>query len=89
VISFEVHVHTGAKVNRVGGLYAGALVVRVREPRSDFAGTIAVTQELARVFGVSHAEVSCLRGQMSQRKYIAIEGDDGQLQAVLNSLLGI
>ena len=76
-------------MNRVGGLYAGALVVRVRERALDGRATDAVTASVADAFGVGRSQVACLRGHRSRRKYLSIEGDETFLAATLNELLGI
>ncbi len=89
MITFEVHVHPGSKVNRVGGLYAGALVVRVREKAVDGRATDAVTSAIADAFGVGRSQVACLRGHRSRRKYLSVEGEEIYLTTTLNELLGI
>jgi hypothetical protein len=81
VLRFEVHVHPGAKQPRVGGTYAGALIVKVRERAVDGAATEAVRDAVAAAFDVPASYVTCLRGHRARRKFFAVEGDDAQLAA--------
>jgi uncharacterized protein YggU (UPF0235/DUF167 family) len=87
LIRFEVHVHPGSRVERVGGSYAGALVVRVRARAVDGAANDAVTTALAAAFNVPSASVSCLRGQRARRKFFHIDGETELLVAALSALL--
>ena len=81
MIRFDVHVHPGASRPGVGGTYGGALVVRVRERAVDGAATEAVLLAVADAFGVRRQAVECLRGRRDRRKFLAITGDEEQLEA--------
>lgn len=86
MIRFDVHVHPGSKVARVGGLYSGALVVRVRERAVDGAANEAVREALAAAFGVPTRHVECLRGRRHRHKHFGIEGDEAVLSDTLHLL---
>ena len=79
--------HPGARVDRVGGSFSGALVVRVRARAVDGAANESVTQLLGTAFGVSNSSVRCLRGHRSRRKFFSVEGDEKELAGQLDALL--
>ncbi len=84
---FELHVQAGARSERVGGNYAGALLVKVRERAIDGAANDAVIRALAHAFGVAPREVQILRGRRSPRKFVEVGGDDPRHDARLAELL--
>ena len=88
MIQFEVHVYSGARADQVGGQFTGALVVRTRARALDDAANAAITNLLARSFGVPPTFVHCLRGRKSRRKFFRIDGDNEKLQPKFDELLG-
>ena len=70
----------------MGGLYSGALVVRVRERAVDGAANEAVREALAAAFGVPTRHVECLRGRRHRHKHFSIEGDEAVLSDTLHLL---
>ena len=76
----------GARVDRVGGTHAGALVVWVRARASDGEANEAVQRSLAEAFHVSNRDVTCLRGFSSRRKFFEIAGDEQTLSTMLREL---
>lgn len=89
MIRFEVHVRPGARRDRVGGSHAGALVVTTRARAVEGAATEAVLVALAGAFQVPRSSVRCLRGQLSRRKFVEIDGDTGALEASHVSLMAL
>jgi hypothetical protein len=82
----EIHVRPGSRADRVGGDYAGALVVCVRARAVDGAANDAVTQLLARALDVPERSVSIVRGRTARRKLVDVVGDDVLLEGRLAGL---
>lgn len=79
--------HPGARVDHVGGVYAGALIVRVRARAVDGAANDAVATALATAFSVPRSALDCVRGHRSRRKFFHVEGEAAALEAIHQTLL--
>jgi uncharacterized protein (TIGR00251 family) len=87
MLSFEVHVHPGARNNHVGGNYAGALVVRVQARAVDGEANEALIRVLGASFQVASSAITCVRGRRTRRKFVSIDGDEVNLRRRLDELL--
>jgi uncharacterized protein YggU (UPF0235/DUF167 family) len=70
-----VHVKPGSAHPYVGGRYADALVVRVRERAVDGRATEAALRALAQALGVRRAAVRLVSGATSRAKVVDVDGD--------------
>jgi len=68
----SIRVHPGASRPVVGGSYAGALVVRVRERAVDGKATAAAVTAVAKALGLRPADVSMVSGATSRTKILEI-----------------
>jgi uncharacterized protein YggU (UPF0235/DUF167 family) len=87
VLHIAVHVQPGAKVARVGGSYDGVLQVAVRARAVEGAATEDAERVIADAFSVRPRAVTCVRGQRSRQKLLAIDGDPELLAAIHADLL--
>lgn len=92
----SVRVRTGASRPGVGGRYgaggpsgADALLVTVAARPVDGAANLAVTEALARAFGVPRGRVVLAAGRSSRNKVVRITGDPEVLSARLAQLLAL
>lgn len=75
VVRLEIYVHPGATRATVGGMYGGALIVRVSEPADDGRATTAALHAVADALKLPKRSVSLVRGAKSRRKLIDITTD--------------
>lgn len=71
-LRFEVHVVPRAARAGIGGMRAGALVVRVTAPPVDGAGNGAVVRLVADALAVPPGEVRIERGLRGRRKVLSV-----------------
>ncbi|GAB3250283.1 DUF167 domain-containing protein [Nocardioides dilutus] len=71
----SIRVRPGAGRTQVGGRYADALVVRVRERAVDGRATDAALRAVADALGVRAAEVELVTGHTSRTKVVEIPDD--------------
>lgn len=77
-IRFAVHVQAGATQSKVGGMRAGSLLVRVREPAIEDKANEAVVAAIASAFGVKPRSVRLVHGRRSRRKLLDVDLDSAQ-----------
>jgi uncharacterized protein (TIGR00251 family) len=82
-----VRVRPRSSRREVGGSYAGALVVAVREPAVDGRATAAALDALAEAFGVPRRSVRLVTGASSRQKVVEVTGDETVLAQSLTALL--
>ena len=88
-MQFAVRVKPGASRTRVGGRYgADALVVAVTAPAVDGRANEAVCRALATAFGVRPRAITIVGGATSRSKVVRVNGDEGELGAQLQALIG-
>jgi len=68
----RIHVRPRAANTRVGGSYAGALIVRVRERAVDGKATVAALAALAKSLKLHTRAVELVSGQTSRIKIVEI-----------------
>jgi uncharacterized protein (TIGR00251 family) len=88
-LRFSIRVRPGASRTKVGGDYAGALVVAVHSRAVDGQANQAALKALAAAFGVRAAQVGIVTGAQSRTKIVSIEGESGSLAARLAELLAV
>jgi len=78
----------GSRRNAVVGEHDGALKVAVTQPAEKGKANKAVTAMLAKVMGVSVAQIELISGATSSRKRFLFHGlDAGRLKAALDALV--
>jgi uncharacterized protein YggU (UPF0235/DUF167 family) len=85
-VRVDIYVRPGASAAAVGGVYDGALVVRVVEPAHAGRATEAALQAMAEALEVPRRSVSLVRGGKSRRKLIDIEAGSEGAAALTRSL---
>lgn len=87
-----VRVRPGARVDSVGGTWAGprgrALLVSVRARAVDGAANAAVVVALAEAFGLRRGDVEIVSGLRGRDKIVEVAGDDLVVTAAVERLLG-
>jgi uncharacterized protein len=79
-----VRVQPRAKRSELGGVRAGALVVRVAAPPVEGKANAAVCALLAELAGVPKSRVEVVRGERGREKVVRVEGvEPGALRAAL------
>jgi len=68
----RIHVRPGAANTRVGGSYAGALIVRVRQRPVDGAATSAALAALAKSLDLPIRDVVLVAGHTSRIKFVEL-----------------
>ena len=80
----RVRVQPRARRSELGGMRAGALVVRVAAPPVEGKANAAVCALLAARAGVPRSRVSVVRGASARDKVVRVEGvDAGALRSAL------
>ena len=69
----EIYVRPSSSRSAVGGIFDGALVVRVVEPPDAGRATEAALSAVATVVGVPRRSVRLVRGAKSRRKLVEVE----------------
>lgn len=72
----------------MGGQHDGALVVRVAARAVDGKATEAALSAVASAFGVRARAVRLVTGTTARTKVLDVDGDDADLAARLETLLG-
>jgi uncharacterized protein len=85
-IAFWIHVSPRAKRTAVGGRYADALRVAVREPPLEGEANAACVRALAEALGVTKNAVILDLGAQGRRKRVHVEGDPMRLEAQIRAL---
>jgi len=85
-VRIEIFVRPSASVTRVGGVYDGALVVRVVEPADQGRATEAALKAIAKALGLPRRSVALVRGGTSRRKMIGVEAGVSQVDDVEEAL---
>jgi uncharacterized protein YggU (UPF0235/DUF167 family) len=87
-----LRVRPGASRTAVGGRYDGpagtALVVAVAARAVEGQATKAVLAAVAAAFGVRRSAVTLVRGATSRDKLVELEGEENDIRARLEQLLG-
>lgn len=73
-VSFAVRVQPRAKADAVGGVRAGALVVRLQAPPVEGAANEALRRVLARALAVPASAVEIARGHAGRDKLVRARG---------------
>jgi uncharacterized protein YggU (UPF0235/DUF167 family) len=63
----------------VGGIYDGALVVRVTQPPADGRATTAALDAVADALAIPRRSVTLVRGATSRRKIVEITAPAGEI----------
>jgi hypothetical protein len=84
-VRVSIRVRPGSGRTQVGGRYADALVVRVRERAVDGRATAAALRAVADALGVRAADVHLVTGHTSRTKVVEIPDD---VAAAYRLLLG-
>jgi len=71
---------------KVGGTYAGALAVRVREAAVDGKANHAVVVAVADAFGLRSSQVRILHGRHGRSKLLEIDDPAGKAETTLERL---
>jgi uncharacterized protein (TIGR00251 family) len=70
----EVHVHPGARENRVIGRIDGVLKVKIRAPARGGEANAALLRLLSELLGTPRSRMRIVRGERSREKRVLIEG---------------
>lgn len=81
-----IHVKANARRSTVGGMAAGSLAVRVKQPAVDGKANAAVLEVVAEAFGLRSRQIRLLLGQTSPRKVLELDIDPEQGAARLAEL---
>lgn len=85
-MSFWIHVSPRARRQRVGGLHADALRVRVTAPPVEGKANAACVRVLAQTLGEPPARIELDAGSRGRRKRVTIRGDPEALCRRLHAL---
>ncbi|GEM_PF-346812 len=87
-VRLDIYVKPRAAATAVGGLYDGALVVRVVEPAERGKATAAALRAVAESLSIPASSVVLVRGGKSPRKIIDIEvrADDRSIKDRVDAL---
>ena len=81
-----IRVSPGSRRPSVGGIFDGALVVKVRERAVESKATAAALAALADALGVPRSTVILVRGATSRTKVVDIQGDEAWLRTRIGEL---
>jgi uncharacterized protein (TIGR00251 family) len=73
-VRFAVRVQPRASKNEIGGVYGGAIKVRLTAPPVQGAANQALIELLSRQLGVPRNSVRILRGRSARHKVIEVQG---------------
>jgi uncharacterized protein (TIGR00251 family) len=75
-VRIGVHLTPRAGANRIDGVAAGVLRVRVSAPPADGAANEALVRLLADALGIARGRVRLVRGATGRDKVVELEGPD-------------
>jgi hypothetical protein len=75
-VRIGVHLTPRAAANRIDGVAAGVLRVRVSAPPADGAANEALVRLLADALGIARGRVRLVRGATGRDKVVELEGPD-------------
>jgi uncharacterized protein len=75
-VTLKVRVQPRASADALGGVRAGALVVRLNAPPVDGRANEALARFLGRVLGVPPSSIALVRGAAGRDKILRIAGTD-------------
>jgi uncharacterized protein len=85
-VQVEIYVRPGASATRVGGVYDGAVVVRVVEPADRGRATEAALMAMAGALGLPRRSIALVRGGTSRSKLIDVEVGASESEGVGDAL---
>jgi uncharacterized protein (TIGR00251 family) len=86
-MTLSIHVLPGSSKDKVEGIYAGKLKIKIAAKAIDGAANKSLCQFLAKCFDVSKSSVTLLKGEHSRDKLLFIKGDRKVLMERLAPLI--
>lgn len=74
VATIEVHVIPNAKIDKISGMYHGAIKIKLRAPAVEGKANMALRRFLAETLSVPQRAIVIERGERSRDKVIRIDG---------------